>query len=104
MKSGRHNFERDYYLEIKLIDNNNFTRDSLKGFRRYQEVKNVYRLRNGKMTLVCNPFTEDWDAARLLEKADYENNLTRKYKKIAVFLAIRGLRRFCLFGKGTAFY
>ena len=34
-------------MEIKLVDSNNFTRDSLKDFRRYQEVKNVYRLQNG---------------------------------------------------------
>ena len=57
-------------MEIKLIDSNNFTRDSLKGFQRYQEVKNVYRLQNGNLTLVYNPFTEDWDAARLIEKAE----------------------------------
>ena len=57
-------------MEIKLVDSHNFTRDSLKGFRRYQEVKNVYRLRNGNLTLVYNPFTEDWDAARLIEKAE----------------------------------
>ena len=57
-------------MEIKLIDSNNFTRDSLKGFRRYQEVKNVYRLQNGNLTLVYNPFTEDWDAERLIEKAE----------------------------------
>ena len=62
--------ERHNVLEIKLVDRNNFTRDSLKGFRRYQEVKNVYRLQNGKLTLVYNPFTEDWDAARLIEKAE----------------------------------
>ncbi len=64
------NYERRRILEIKLIDSNNFTRDSLKGFRRYQEVKNVYRLQNGNLTLVYNPFTEDWDAARLIEKAE----------------------------------
>ena len=57
-------------MEIKLVDSNNFTRDSLKGFQRYQEVKNVYRLQNGNLTLVYNPFTEDWDAARLIEKAE----------------------------------
>ena len=57
-------------MEIKRIDGNNFTRDSLKDFQRYQEIKNVYRLQNGKLTLVYNPFTEDWDAARLIEKAD----------------------------------
>lgn len=57
-------------MEIKRIDGNNFTRDSLKDFQRYQEIKNVYRLQNGKLTLVYNPFTEDWDAARLIEKAE----------------------------------
>ena len=64
-------------MEIKLVDSNNFTRDSLKGFQRYQEVKNVYRLQNGNLTLVYNPFTEDWDAARLIEKA--EEILSRRY-------------------------
>ena len=57
-------------MEIKLADSNNFTRDSLKNFQRYQEVKNVYRLQNGNLTLVYNPFTEDWDAARRIEKAE----------------------------------
>ena len=57
-------------MEIKLIDHRHFTRDSLKGFQRYQEVKNVYRLQDGHLTLVYNPFTEDWDAARLIEKAE----------------------------------
>lgn len=56
-------------MEIKLADQSIFTRDSLKDFRRYQEVKKVYRLMDGQLTLVCNPFTEDWDAARCAEKA-----------------------------------
>ena len=64
------NHERHHTLEIKLVDSHNFTRDSLKGFQRYQEVKNVYRLQNGNLILVYNPFTEDWDAARLIEKAE----------------------------------
>ena len=70
-------------MEIKLIDKSNFTRDSLKGFRRYQEVKNVYRLKDGNMTLVCNPFTEDWNAARLLQKA--EEILKGKYVTYCAF-------------------
>lgn len=57
-------------MEIKLADHSNFSRDSLNGFRRYQEVKNVYRLKEGCMTLVFHPFTEDWDAARRAEKAE----------------------------------
>ena len=70
-------------MEIKLIDKYNFTRDSMRGFRRYQEVKNVYRLRDGNMTLVFNPFTEDWDAARLLQKA--EEILKGKYVTYCAF-------------------
>ena len=57
-------------MEIMLVDKHNFTRDSLKDFQRYQEVKNVYRLHEGKMILVYNPFTEDWNLARRLQKAD----------------------------------
>ena len=90
MESGRSDFtlnflncERHNTLEIKLIDSSNFTRDSLKGFRRHQEVKNVYRLQNGNLTLVYNPFTEDWDAARLTEKA--EEILSGKYITYGAF-------------------
>lgn len=64
-------------MEIKLVDNSNFNRDSLKDFRRYQEVKNVYRLKDGALTLVSLPFIEDWDAARCTKKA--EEILSGKY-------------------------
>ena len=57
-------------MEIKLADAANFRPDSLRDFRRYQEVTNVYRLRDGEPTLVYAPFTEDWDAARRAEKAE----------------------------------
>ena len=57
-------------MEIKRADQTNFRRDSLKEFCRYQEVKNVYRLKDGQMTLVYAPFIEDWDAARRAEKAE----------------------------------
>ena len=57
-------------LEIKLADKNNFGRNSLNDFRRYQEVKNVYRLKDGWLRLVYNPFTEDWDDERRIEKAE----------------------------------
>ena len=57
-------------LEIKLADKNNFGRNSLNDFRRYQEVKNVYRLKYGQLRLVYNPFTEDWDDERRIEKAE----------------------------------
>ena len=57
-------------MEIKLADKNNFGRNSLHDFRRYQEVKNVYRLKDGQLRLVYNPFTEDWDDERRIEKAE----------------------------------
>ena len=57
-------------LEIKLVDKNNFSRNSLNDFRRYQEVKNVYRIKDGHLRLVYNPFTEDWDDERRIEKAE----------------------------------
>ena len=57
-------------MKIKLADKSNFNRDSLRDFRRYQEVKDVYRLLDGQLMLISNPFTEDWDAARRIEKAE----------------------------------
>ena len=57
-------------MEIMLVDKHNFTRDSLKDFQRYQKVKNVYRLHEGKMILVYHPYIEDWNLARRLQKAD----------------------------------
>lgn len=57
-------------MEIKLADKSSFRPDSLKEFRRYQEVGNVYRVRDGQPVLVYHPFTEDWDAARRTEKAE----------------------------------
>ena len=70
-------------MEIKLADKHNFTHDSLKDFQRYQEVKNVYRLHEGKMILVYNPFIEDWDATRRLQKA--EDILSGKYETYCAF-------------------
>lgn len=33
-------------------------------------MKRGYRLKDGQLTLVDNPFTEDWDEARRIEKAE----------------------------------
>lgn len=57
-------------MEIRLADKSNFDRYSLKDFRRHQEVRNVYRLVNGELTLVYAPFVDDWDEARRVEKAE----------------------------------
>ncbi len=74
-------------LEIKLADKNNFGRNSLNDFRRYQEVKNVYRLKDGQLRLVYNPFTEDWDDERRIEKA--EEILSGQY---VTYCAVEGNR------------
>ena len=56
-------------MEIALIDRNNFGTESLDDFSRYQSVKNVYRISDGKLHLVYHPFTEDWTPERKREKA-----------------------------------
>ena len=43
----------------------------------------MYRLQNGKLTLVPSPFTEDWDDARLIEKA--EEILSGRYVTYCAF-------------------
>lgn len=56
-------------MNIALIDNHNFSRNSLANFSRRQVVKNVYRLTDGALHLVCNPFTEDWSPEQKAGKA-----------------------------------
>ena len=56
-------------MDIAIIDSHNFNRHSLDNFSRYQTVKNVYRLTDGKLSLVYHPFTEDWSPERKDEKA-----------------------------------
>ena len=57
-------------MNTALITNQNFNRDSLANFSRYQVVKNVYRLTDGALHLVCNPFTEDWSPEQKAGKAE----------------------------------
>ena len=57
-------------VEIQLATKDNFARDSLRDFRRHQVVTRVFRLQEGRMTLADAPFTDDWDAARRVEKAE----------------------------------
>ena len=53
-------------IEIKMVDRSNFTEYS---FDRFQEVRNVYRIENGKLVLKNNPFIETWSPERKREKA-----------------------------------
>lgn len=56
-------------IEIKLADRSNFTDFSMDSFERFQVVKNVYRIENGKLVLKNNPFTETWSPKQRHKKA-----------------------------------
>ncbi len=56
-------------MEIKKIGKNNFNIESLDSFDRFQIVKDIYSLEDGKLTLKNSPFTEDWSPERRREKA-----------------------------------
>ena len=57
-------------IEIKQADRNNFGETSMDSFDRSQEVRNVWRVENGKLVLNYNPFTETWSPERRREKAE----------------------------------
>ena len=56
-------------IEIKQADRNNFRETSMDSFDRFQEVQNVWRMDNGRLVLVFQPFTETWSPERRREKA-----------------------------------
>ena len=56
-------------VEIRLLNDKNFSLESLDSFDRHQEVENVYRQVDGKLMLRRHPFTEDWSQERRREKA-----------------------------------
>lgn len=56
-------------FEIKQVDRSNFTESSMDSFDRYQEVKKVFRMENGRLVLKKLPFTETWSPERRREKA-----------------------------------
>ena len=57
-------------MKITLIDNTNFCLSSLDNFSRYQEVKNVYRFKNGILHIEYHPFIEDWSLEQKRKKAE----------------------------------
>ena len=56
-------------IAIQKADHTNFHPDSLNDFSRTQTVTRVYRLMDGQLTLLHQPFTEDWSPERKREKA-----------------------------------
>ena len=56
-------------IEIKQADRNNFCETSMDSFDRFQEVHNVWRIKNGRLVLNFQPFTENWSPEQRLKKA-----------------------------------
>lgn len=56
-------------IEIKQADKSNFRKTSMDLFDRFQEVRNVYRMENGKLVLKEQAFCETWSFKRRREKA-----------------------------------
>ena len=48
-------------IRIELLSKENFRIDSLDNYIRKQNVKRVYRKKNGEYSLVECSYTEDWD-------------------------------------------
>ena len=56
-------------IEIKQADRNNFCETSMDSFDRFQEVRNVWRIENGRFVLKLQHFIETWSIERRREKA-----------------------------------
>ena len=56
-------------IEIKQADRNNFGETSMDSFDRFQEVQNVWRMENGRLVLIFQPFTETWSPEQRRRKA-----------------------------------
>ena len=56
-------------LKYELLTEGNFNLNSLDTYDRRQDVKKVYRRREGKYVMVDAPYTEDWDLDKKREVA-----------------------------------
>lgn len=57
-------------VEYVRLSRDNFTVDSLVGFRRYQHVTQCWRRKGGNYVLTPVEYTEDWDLKELREMAE----------------------------------
>ena len=69
MEKTAYEIQKVAKMDIVLLDQHNFSRESLNDFSREQVVKNVYRLTDGALHLVYHPFTETWTPERKDKKA-----------------------------------
>lgn len=81
-------------VSIELLTENNFTESLLDSYERRQEVKKVYRRKNGEYVLVEQPFVEDWDFERRRQIAkkiygdEYITYIALKDKKVVGFIGL----------------
>ena len=51
---------KENMIEIKQVDGGNYCETSMDLFDRYQEVRNVFRMKSGKLVLRKQTFAETW--------------------------------------------
>lgn len=81
-------------IRIELLSKDNFHPDSLDYFQRKQDVKKVYRKKDGVYILVDCIYTEDWDAekkrsvAKAISGDDYITYLALEKDKVVGFIGL----------------
>lgn len=82
-------------IRIELLSVENFKPDSLDNYLRKQDVKRVYRKRNGEYILVDCFYTEDWDmekrrsVAKDISGDDYITYLTIENEEVVGFIGLK---------------
>lgn len=71
-------------IEIRQADRNNFCETSMDSFDRFQEVQNVWRMENGRLVLISQPFAETWSPEQRRNKA--EEILSGRYITFCAFV------------------
>ena len=81
-------------IRIELLSKENFTIDSLDNYIRKQDVKRVYRKKNGEYSLVECSYTEDWDmekrrsVAKDISKKEYITYLALDGDRVVGFIGL----------------
>lgn len=82
-------------IRIELLTADNFNPNSLDNYQRKQDVKRVYRKKNGEYRLVDCEYTEDWDlkkkrsVAEDISKSDCITYLAFENGKLAGFIGLK---------------
>ena len=81
-------------IRIELLSKENFRIDSLDNYIRKQNVKRVYRKKNGEYSLVECSYTEDWDmekrrsVAKDISKKEYITYLALDGDRVVGFIGL----------------